>query len=652
MGEGASVCEHCGAPLLADTFFCGACGKPVAQPQQPRSAMRKHTMLGGVPAVSVPPPKPEPIVPERERTTDVGISEPPAGQMGRTMLGLGKPAAGSAADPAQKGGGFAKTMLGMPAAELLEQAAKLQQQQRERQQRVAAQAQPGQPQKPAPAPHTRTLLGGPESMALAAAVAAADQKAAHAAASAPAANKPVDTSRTLLGLDAGAPAVGEAPAAKADKPDATTPAEPRRASDTGNAGRGSRPSTDRSSRSSRTSSDITVRRGPSYAVYALAALAVGAAAVFLYLSLRDRSPDVQVKVVNDGTSEAMVFEVPGASEGAKLRFGGQEKPVQAGRASFALGGDSLRVGKNAVLFDLVKADGDVESGRVTLSVDYRVTLDTAPLRAGKPAVDVVVAAVPGSKVWLDGQAVTLDAQGRAVRTDALDAAASSGRIEHVVKYRVQPPAAEATVGELHTSIPVTSMQIDRPGALVVTDRDAIEIAGAVDKDARVTIDDKPVQVVGDRFVYKYPLPKVGDAMPRIVAMADGKAPTSSTIVIQRVQDLAKAAAGFKPEPGLTYAKIAQNPAIYRGQRVAFEGRVYNVNVASGRSVLQVLVRECPDGQRCPLWVDYGSATDFTVGSVVRVLGMLQGEQQFRAESDEMRTVPKVDAVFLLPATGK
>ena len=79
------------------------------------------------------------------------------------------------------------------------------------------------------------------------------------------------------------------------------------------------------------------------------------------------------------------------------------------------------------------------------------------------------------------------------------------------------------------------------------------------------------------------------------------------------------------------------------------GRVYNVSVEAGRSALQMLVRECPKAQRCPMWVSYPAATDFTVDSWVRVLGVLQGEQQFRSETDEVKVVPKVEAAFLLPS---
>ena len=126
-------------------------------------------------------------------------------------------------------------------------------------------------------------------------------------------------------------------------------------------------------------------------------------------------------------------------------------------------------------------------------------------------------------------------------------------------------------------------------------------------------------------------------------------PHAQKLAITRVPDLAVAAKDFAYDASLTYAKIAQNPAIYRGQRVAVEGRVYNVNVEGGRSALQMLVRECPAGERCPLWVGYHAATEFTIDSWVRVLGVVEGQQQFRSETDEIKVVPKVEATFLLPA---
>jgi hypothetical protein len=624
MPPSARTCEHCGAELQPNTYFCGECGKAVAPSATP-AAPNKRTMLGA------PQPAPE-VTPASEgddpgRSTDMGVVQPARGAMGRTMLGIPQTprppsGAGEAQAPAGQPGrapaasakANARTMLGMPNLAM-----------------PASGAHADGPRGAAPGdPRTaQTLVGLPEVQ--------------NASAGAAPATGGGSADRTLMGLSDDAAAADPGRASQTER--ASRPSRSSQAD-----ARGSRPSGS-SRRSSAYSMPAGVRRSRSIAVFVLGALALLVALALGYLGLRggERGNGVRVRVASAPDGETMVFEVPGAAPGTKLRFGGQEKALEAGRASFPLAPDSLRVGKNVVPYDLVRAGGEIESGKIALAVAYRVTLDTAPLRAGKAAVDVVVSALPGSKAWLDGQPVTLDAQGRAVRSDPLQLGAGSGRIDHVVHYRVQPPDGETSVGELRTSIPVTMMEIDKPGAHVITDRDSVEIAGAVDRDARVTVDGKPVEVTSGRFLHRYPLPKSGEYRPAIVASSAGKAPHAITLDVERVADLAAAAKGFAADPALSYARVVQNPAIYRGQKIAVEGRVYNVNVQGGRSALQMLVRECPRGQRCPLWVSYPAATDFTVDSWVRVLGVVQGEQQFRSESDEVKVVPKVEATFLLPA---
>jgi hypothetical protein len=346
-----------------------------------------------------------------------------------------------------------------------------------------------------------------------------------------------------------------------------------------------------------------------------------------------------------------LFEVPGAPAGSRLRFGGQEQPLNAGRASFPLAADSLRVGDNVVLADVVKPNGETTSARITLAVFYRVWVDTAALRADRSALDVVVTALPGTHVTLDGEELKLDAQGRATRSFPLDVVhqAKAGMIDHVVHYRMQPPSGETVVDELHTQIPVAMMQIDRPGLEVVTDHESIEIAGAVGRDTQVRVDGHEVPVKDQRFLYSLALPKPGDFQPRVVASAAGKAPLGVTLKIRRVHDLVAAAREFVPDANLTYAKLAPNPTIYRGQSIALEGRVYAFDARAGSSVIQMLVRPCPSSQRCSLWVVDPQASEVAVDHWVRVLGTVDGEQQFRSEKNEVVTVPKIVARFILPA---
>jgi hypothetical protein len=717
-GEAMSVqrkCPSCSAPLDAGASFCSECGTKVEAP--PKAAPAKHTMLGVSPeqlaamtraaaaaaksasASAAVPPVDDPEA-DAGRSTSTGISEPPRGQMGRTVLGMTPPPASVASTVAQaseklRNGGtlvgntagkpHAKTMFGVGALAAPRQSTPPSS---SASSSAAGSAAGKVAQKtlftgaaglgitrnpleqrstplvgvPVPAAQLPTAPASPAAASTASAAPSEGdlQRTQFGSADLPAALESsasllARSSRgphTMLGLEDDAPGVG---------PVASSSAPPSAGSSHGFERTGGAASiwdhaeqvAGRSLSEPYVKAESTlppVKSGMSPGKLLLVlVLFLAAVGLALLATFGGSGPDVRVRVASEAGRDTLEFEVPGALAGAKLRFGGQEQPLAAGRASFALGADAIRVGENVVLYDLIEPDGDVESGKITLSVDYRVTLDIAPLRAGKAAVDVVVAARPGSQVWLDGQPLPLDAQGRAVRSDPLELTASTSELEHLVRYRVQPPAAEATVGELRTVLRVTKLAIDRPGAELTTDREVVEIAGEVEPNASVTIDGAPAEVRQGRFLHRYTLPAAGERRPQVMAMAEGKAPRVITLRLTRVADLAAAAKSFVPDAAISYVKLAQNPAIYRGQKVALEGRVYNVSVQGGHSALQVLVRECPKGKRCPLWVSYPAATDITVDGWVRVLGTVDGEQAFVSETGEQKSVPKVQAAFLLPA---
>jgi hypothetical protein len=130
----------------------------------------------------------------------------------------------------------------------------------------------------------------------------------------------------------------------------------------------------------------------------------------------------------------------------------------------------------------------------------------------------------------------------------------------------------------------------------------------------------------------------------------GSAPREVVVGIRRVPDLRRAASEVVVDRSLGYEQLALDPEAMRGRLVALEGQVYNADVQDGRGVLQMLVRGCTRTDRCPLWVTYAPADPIEAGAVVRVVGVAGGTQQFRAESDETRTVPRIDANFVVPAS--
>ncbi|MEY4510631.1 MAG: hypothetical protein RLZZ450_2753 [Pseudomonadota bacterium] len=373
---------------------------------------------------------------------------------------------------------------------------------------------------------------------------------------------------------------------------------------------------------------------------ALLVLALGLAAWHFF-----SGSDVLVQVMQGDEGETLQVEVPSAAPGAKVRFLGVEKALSGGIAKFPLAADALALGDNELSIGVVRG-GEVKPTNVSLHVAFRARVDLGGLSSDPPLLDVVIDALPGSKVKVDGQPVSLDARGRGVKQYPVGAQ-TGNKLAFTARYDIEPPEGAHAQGALTLNLPVSSLQIDRPGAHVTTDQATIEVAGAVENLAQVTVDGQTVKVLDGRFSQKVKLPSAGEHTLHVLARVPGKAPRAVDVSVTRVADLTLAAASFKPDASLSYGKIAQNPIMYRGQKVAFDGRVYNVEVKGSASHLQMLVRDCPGSQRCPLWVELPQATDVTMNAWVRVLGTVAGEQQFRSERNQVHTVPSVTAQYVL-----
>ncbi len=367
----------------------------------------------------------------------------------------------------------------------------------------------------------------------------------------------------------------------------------------------------------------------------------------LALWFATRSPAFSARVVQvEGGGDALQVEVPDATPGTKVRFSGVELPLEAGRAAFPLSADALKLGENVLSVAVVDPSGSVSASEIKLAVDYRVRTDLTALLSDPPSVNIVVDAVPGSRLTIDGEFLALGTDGKAVKKYPVPAQAGA-RFELAPSYRVEPPNGTPVEGILKVSLPLASMQVDRPGADVVTDQALIEVAGAVEEGAEVSVDGRPVQVKDGRFLHRADLPQPGDYTLRVIARASGKAPRIEEVRVKRVTDLTLAAASFQADASITYGKLMQNPVTYKGQKVAFDGRVYNVEVSGGRSVIQILALNCPSSARCPLWVEYPQATEATVDSWVRVLGTVTGEQEFQSKQGGVQTVPSIAALYVL-----
>ena len=702
MADGQSPCPQCGTPLSPEAKFCGQCGYDLVKRPPPQPAGAKQTMLGmpatpapgasgqgapggpasgptpkgtmlGMPAVAAPasgegpaaptsPAAPTPaeappaggaggggrdwaktvpdtpaFTPPLEAPPDAagfapaGAAPPKAKAKPQTMLGMPAvaPPSGGAAPEPQGPGGASSHDPGQAASPPAGDAAP--------QQAAPPSAAPPPAGGAKPAPNTqRTMLGMPAQTAGGAAPAPPGGGAAAAPAGQP---KPAPTTnRTMLGAappagapaqapaGAPAPAAQAAPGAPAAAPDASWDDVPAGLPAKKKGGRG-----------------LTI-----LAIVLLLAAVAGGAATFYLLSQGDA--EVQASVGQSERGEVLVVDVPGAEPGTKVRFGGEERPLEAGRAEFPLEATDLRLGDNELQIGVVAPDGSVDQVTVLLSLRFRVRADLSALEQDPPVLRVVVDAVPGADITLDEQAVALDATGHATQDYPLeDTTGEAPLFEKTVHYRVVLPDGSAPAeGDVAVRIPFATLQVDRPGERAITDQRTVEVAGAAHPEATVTLDGSELELREGRFVTQLVLDAMGESEHVLVARRPGRAPRRRVLHIRRVEDLAAEAASY-PVEELPYARIASSPDTYRGRRVAFVGRVYNVDVHEGRSVLQIVLRDCPGSQRCPLWVTYDGATEAGLNTWVRVLGELAGEQQFRSPSGQVMSVPRLDAAFVLPA---
>jgi hypothetical protein len=388
----------------------------------------------------------------------------------------------------------------------------------------------------------------------------------------------------------------------------------------------------------------------------VSAIAVGAV---VYTRFFGRGPAVRATVGQSAEGDVLRLELPDAAAGTVVRYGGQERPVESGRVELPMAAGALRLGDNELVVEVVSG-GAATQVPITLTLEYRVRTDLAGLEATPPALHVVVEALPGSTATLGGQPVTLSPQGQA-RVEVPLASLTpgpDGTITHSVAYVVTPPGGGSPAsGTVSTRIPMARLELRHPLDGAVTDQATVEVVGRTAPAAagqaatQVRVEGVEATVAADgTFRVVAPLPEAGEAgraVLHVVAHRPGAAPRALEVGIRRVADMRRAAAELPVDRALTYDRVVDAPDQARGRYVALEGQVYNVDVQDGRGILQMLVRGCTRPDRCPLWVTYAPAGPIETGTVVRVVGTGAGTQQFRAESGEVRTVPSVEASYVL-----
>jgi hypothetical protein len=367
--------------------------------------------------------------------------------------------------------------------------------------------------------------------------------------------------------------------------------------------------------------------------------------------LRGKAPVVEARVIPGSSGDALEISLPPGTTASKVGFADKLVPVAEGHARFDLAEGTLHLGHNDLSVRVIDAAGEATETLLALEVDYRARFDLSGLAGDKPAAALVIETLPGSSVLVEGKPMSLDAKGRG--THVIAVAESGADAQPLsVRYHVEPAGRPAVDAELKALLPAAVVTLESPLDGLMTDADHVIVRGSAAAATSVSVNGQEAPVEGGHFRVRMSLTAAGEHPIDVVARAAGRAPRALSIRIERVASLAEAAASFETDPSVNYTTLRTDAQALTGKQAAFEGRVYHVQEHAGHTVLQLLVAECPRGERCPLWVELGELTEVAKDSQVRVLGTILGQQQFMSKQGAVQTVPSLRAAFVLKRASR
>jgi hypothetical protein len=397
-------------------------------------------------------------------------------------------------------------------------------------------------------------------------------------------------------------------------------------------------------------------RRPIIVLFAALLLVVGAIATVL-LWPSPAPLKAQVRSVDGG---AEVFDVvcDSCPNGTVVRFRDAESEVSGGRATIKIDAP-LKVGDTPVSFKIDRPGaGRDETVEVPVRVAYRIRPDLTTLEADRPSLQIVIEAMAGAKVELDGEDVPLR-DGRAVKSvDVSKDLAGSSReastqLSRRISFVVRPPDGPEEKGVVAVSVPVLPLTITAPGRAIVTEKQTFLLAGRTSPGAEVLVAGRSLGITKDgSFSQTMNVSSVGATEIEVRAKMKGSAPRLVQISVERVSGLDAAALEFQKRSPLDYAGLLSGVASGSiGKPVALAGEVLEVRAVEGVTtlILSVPPPACPTA-RCLARLTQGRA-DLGVdrGAKIRAYGMVAG-----ATTHEGAEIPDVDVAFSItdqPAPG-
>jgi hypothetical protein len=642
----------CGTENAPGVEFCAACGSPLteaaAKPKPKSGGVPAKTMLG-MPAVGGPqqPTSPAPMATPQQPASPAPMASPqPAAQP--TPQPAVQPATKPSAQPAAKSSNRAHTVLGMPAVV------------------DAAKEQLKAAKKPEPAPMARPQATAQQ----AAKTRAADDK--HTVLGMPAVGG--DAAESIAKAKQATAQVASPAAAEKPKPrPSTEPLEPvpKRSEPptpdpnmietiAADAAPVSAPRTSAADAWPDEEEPLPRKKSGSaliiVAIIAAVVVLAGGGVLIWLLLLRGDGSELRPEVYPnpDGKNLTVALTFPGAPPGTALQVQGQQVQVIGGQARFDLPMEQLVLGENPVPVVYTEPGSPPENLTFPILMRHTVHDDLTGLGTQDPFFVVVFKVAPGIQLSVNGQQVPLAQNSfshRVTLAEAMAAGAPTGdNLNYKLTFQLVDASGQPERGEHVVSIPVTKLQIDRPGETAVVSFENVTCSGTVEEGAEVTVNGQPVSVIARRFSTSVQLTEIGQHEIGVTARAPGKAPAARKIKISRIESFDQVLAEWSKDldPKLDFPTLARDPAAQIDKKIKLSGRVVNINTEARATAFLLYVGEgCPAGARCAIHVVFKGETDAGLQSIVDVYGVVRGTQDVDLRGGKKESMPAVRAEFVI-----
>ncbi len=619
----ANNCPMCGTPNSEEVPFCSACGSPLSndaehppedkQPDPPSaSAPATARTVYGMAPVAAPAPEQKP---EQTQQPPVAVVSPgpeatPASSQKplenkKTVMGVMSPL---------KTGAVAPSATGAPAAEAKRPPMAV----------ISEPEKPTAPQAPAQK-ENKTVLGLP---------AVGRERPAEpkpAAQSEQPAEKTPSTNHMEKPASTGSPVKAAKPAAPPQPSDPWPEREP------------SRP-----------------RIGALVAVIVVGILILVGIGILLYLLLGSQTKlEPQVFPTADGKEITVAFSFPKAPPGSTIQVADQTAQIILGQAQIRLKTSYLKLGTNNLPSMYTEPGKQPEASHVPIVLRHAILNDLSGLAAEKAFVEVHFQVAPGIHLAVEGNPVqTPDVSYKhRIPLSQIDAVAdtSGDTMIHKISYQITDSQGNTEQGQHPIVIPLTKLQIDRPGSNSIVDTDTVICAGVTDKGAEVTVNGKPVGVTALGFSTRVPLLNMGERRIDLTAHAPGKAPRKKTVIVTRIENISNAIEDWSTDLDrrLDYPTLGRNPNNHLDRKVKLSGRIVNINTEKGvTAFLLYVARGCPAGARCAVYAVFRGETNAGLQSWVNVFGRVKGSRAIDLPNGQQIEVPAVEAKFVVKKNRK